>query len=134
MEDDPFIGQKIKSLRRRATRMTADETRRAHAVASYAQSPIGQLATELLTEILALVLVGDDHRTSKSLMEVCRMWEDIIVASPRLNATIKYPMSRKENTDGGQTREGSSLGCGLLAQPSQPNAADEDIPGGGVPK
>lgn len=96
MADDPSIGQKIRSLRRRATKKTATELRHAHAVALYAELPIGRLPTELLTDVLALAVEEDEQTTLKSLVEVCRLWENIVVASPRLNAIIKFPMSRKE--------------------------------------
>lgn len=96
MDDDPTIGRKIRSLRRRATQRTPAQQRRAEIGAAYSQLPIGKLATELFTEIFVLALERDTGRTLKSLMEVCGIWEEIITSSPTVNAIIKYPMPRKD--------------------------------------
>lgn len=85
MKEAPSIGYQIRLLRRRATHQTPEERRQIEAGTAYSKLPIGKLATELLMEIFVLALKLNASRTVKSLMEVCRIWEDIVVSSARVN-------------------------------------------------
>lgn len=88
------ITHNIRSLGRRAKlpRETRAQQLFDTAALAYRQIAIGKLPSEILTEILFLVLLSDHKRSLASLGDVSRVWEKVARNSPLLNSVLKFPV------------------------------------------